>query len=663
MPGECATISSRKTCYRMSSRTLILALALVVILPAMWGQASQIEKFFSNPAVDKCKLSPDAKSLAMLSSHEGFMNIHILDISSGTFTAVTQEKFDVVDFFWSGSEYLVYSNSDLERERKLGRMPVQLFSIQRNGEGRRPLAFRLSRESNSVIFPKLLHQLPDSPKNIIVSFSSSGNQAPDVYNMNITNGKPELILKNPGDIHEFITDENGIPRFGRSYAPDGSYTSFYSSAESDEWTPFMSRNAQTDQVKIVALASTADIGVAVSNLDQDKLELYRVQLRDSLISSNSTLSHHSCDIDAKPIYSYGSGGFIGVSYEELKPRQAFFDSNFKNLHDAIDARIPNSFNRVNSHNENGAVMILESISAQRPIQYHRVTLNEGLSVKQVGQSYPLLADYPMRGSNPHFFRASDGQLVYLYLTLPESYEKGNTVPVVVLPHDGPWSRVTWGFRDWTDYIPEYFASKGFAVLQVNSRGSTGFGKKHLATSFKNLDRIYLDLIEAIQWAVDQGYADQKRVGAFGIGWGGSMALSVMTERPDMFQFGIALEGIFDLEKHVQGMTAGANPRELQRWKNRIGNPDIPEERINLRKWSPIHRLDRLKAPVFIYTGARGDRVHPGQSVAFVGELNRLGLPNKFARNTDPKLPSFSQEARINLFTQVDSFLNDITRTW
>ncbi|MEX0322174.1 MAG: alpha/beta hydrolase family protein [Puniceicoccaceae bacterium] len=648
----------------MKFKPLLLVLTFLTgFTQDIWSQASAVETFFNNPAVDKCRLSPDAKSLAMLSTHEGFLNVHILDISAGTFTPVTKEKFDVLDFFWSGNDYLVYSNAVLEEEHKLGRVPAQLFAIQKNGENRRPLAFRLSSESNSFIFPELLHRLPEDPANIIVTFSTQGNDIPDVYKMNIVNGQVELQLKNPGGINEYVADETGTPRFGTAYALDGSHASFYRPARSDKWQPFLKKSSDLDHVKPVAVASSGDIGVTVSNLAQDRMGLYKVQYKDSLISRTSTLSHHSCDIDAQAIFSYGSSGFVGVSYEELKPKQIFFDSNFKNLHEFIDQRVPNAFNRVISHNENGSVMILESIAAKRPIEYYRVTLKDGLNVKLIGQTYPTLSGALLRGSNPYAFRASDGQLIHVYLTFPKSYSEGNPVPLMVIPHDGPWSRVTWGIRKWTDLIPEYYAARGFAVLQVNYRGSTGFGKKHVLDSFKNLDRVYLDLVESVRWAIGKGYAVEDKVGISGIGWGGFLALSAMTEQPDMFRFGIAMEGIYDLETYIRSMPAWASKRDLQNWKNRVGNPVLPVDQANLRKWSPIHRINRLKAPVLIYSGARGDRVDSGQSKAFVDALNSLGLPNLHVQQPDRTIPSFSQEARINLFKQVDSFLNNVTRSW
>jgi len=281
----------------------------------------------------------------------------------------------------------------------------------------------------------------------------------------------------------------------------------------------------------------------------------------------------------------------------------------------------------------------------------------------LAKTRPWLDDYELCGHIPISYEARDGRKIHGYLTLPKTYEPGKPVPLIVNPHGGPWARDVWGIWSWFDLEPEFYASRGFAVLKVNFRGSTGYGKDHLESSFKNMEDMHYDVIDGVLWAIDQGYADKNKVGIAGASWGGYATMVGITKNPEIFQFGINIFGVVDLVEHINTYNQWDREEGYEYWLRRIGDPKIPEDKENLEEWSAINYLERIDDPVFVYHGLRDGNVDIEQSRMLIRRLNRLGKDVTDIIRTEEAHSMADEDNRIDLYNEIDAFLERVTQGW
>jgi dipeptidyl aminopeptidase/acylaminoacyl peptidase len=618
-----------------------------------------VDVLFRNPDVGNCQLSPDGKFVALTTSREGTSNINVLDFSTGKSTQATHEAFDIGDFFWADSERLVYSSSESVAG---GSGRLRYYSIDANGSNRQLLTPESPKDDISFMEASLLHKLPEDADHILVSLRPSVARYPGIYKIDIRKALFYQLSEIPGSLVEVFLDEKGIPRFGSAEDGSGRKAYVYQPADKSKWGRFPVAYPGLDKLDPVAIAYSKDIGVAVSNKGRDKSAVFKIHYISGQVSSEPVLSDPDVDIEAEPIYSYGGGGFVGLSYEAPRPKQVFFDNSIKQLHAYLNQLIPDAYNRVISSTGNGDQLVVESISAKRPIHYFLVNL-DGMKVRLLAKSHPQLQNQQLRGAAPVSYTASDGQTVHGYLTLPKTYSSRRPVPMIVLLHDGPWTRDLWGLRDWRDYIPEFYASRGFAVLRINYRGSTGFGRKHLASSLGNIERMHQDVIDGVAWAVQKGYADEKRIGLAGTGWGALLALNALVNESSLFRFGICFDPISNLTSHVKAQIGRGSSRDIFHWKSRIGDPDSHQAMPYLIKWSPVYTAQNLKAPILIYSGFPKSSPEGRNTLGLVGALSKAERAFLLVQPAVPGRAPFSEPNRIELFKAVDAFLQKVKEQW
>jgi len=252
---------------------------------------------------------------------------------------------------------------------------------------------------------------------------------------------------------------------------------------------------------------------------------------------------------------------------------------------------------------------------------------------------------------PLKFKARDGLTVHGYLTTPIGAERKN-LPLVVLPHGGPWVRDTLSF----DGIVKFLADRGYAVMQINFRGSPGYGEAFSRAGQRQIGRaIQDDITDGVQWAIRSGTADPKRVAIVGASYGGYSTLWALTHTPELYRCGMSLAGVTDWLDIIKGRDGKSDTRDTYRfWRDQIGDPETDE--AILREISPINHLDRLKAPVFIVQGGLDTNVPPQQASRLIAELERRKLPHQVMLRGDEGHSWFGPKNRIELFKQLEAFL-------
>lgn len=575
------------------------------------GAKPPIELFFKNADFRTVRISPDGNSLAMLAPFEGKMNLYTYDLDDRTPQVITGEKLDIGWYMWANNNRIVYNLDSGIAGRDEQRFAGGMFAIDKNGKNHDCLVEPAHVRGRGVYFG-FLHRLDDDDDHILVSNNSRRRERPDVFKLNVNTGASKKVFNNPARINGYAVDECGVPRFGFSFNEKAYTSQYYRPVGSDEWILTVDGVEGFDVFRPVSILCDGDIGYVDSNSGRDKRALLRMNFKTGKMSSKALLEDADHDVEASAIQSYTGNGVVGFRYELDKPVQIFIEESHKRLQEIIDTALPDAFNYVSDHSDDGQKLVIYSVSNKRAPVYYLLHL-DGMRLELLAKTKPWLDDYEFCGQIPISYEARDGRKIHGYLTLPKTYEPGKPVPLIVNPHGGPWARDKWGIWSWFDLEPEFYASRGFAVLKVNFRGSTGYGKDHLESSFKNMEAMHNDVIDGVFWAIEQGYADQNKVGIGGASWGGYATMVAITKNPELFQFGINIFGVVDLVEHINTYNQWGREEGYEHWLRRIGDPKIPEDKENLEEWSAINYLERIDDPVFVYHGLRDGNVDIEQS--------------------------------------------------
>jgi dipeptidyl aminopeptidase/acylaminoacyl peptidase len=227
------------------------------------------------------------------------------------------------------------------------------------------------------------------------------------------------------------------------------------------------------------------------------------------------------------------------------------------------------------------------------------------------------------------------------------------LPMVLLVHGGPWSQDVWGYNPEVQLL----ANRGYAVLQVNFRGSTGYGRRHLTAAVGEYGRaMQHDLLDGVSWAVAQGIADPARIAISGVSYGGYEALVGITATPDLFAAAVDYVGVSDLVTALRALPPFTRRYNANSWYRYLGDPDVPEQEAELRARSPITMVDRIRTPLLVAQGANDVRVPQEQSDRIVASLRERGVPVEYLLAHDEGHGFENEENRLRLYRAIERHL-------
>ncbi len=253
---------------------------------------------------------------------------------------------------------------------------------------------------------------------------------------------------------------------------------------------------------------------------------------------------------------------------------------------------------------------------------------------------------------PIQYQSRDGMTIHGYLTLPKGAEAKN-LPVVINPHGGPWARDQWGFNPEIQFL----ANRGYAVLQMNFRGSTGYGRAFWEASFGEWGlKMQDDVSDGVQWLIDQGIADPKRIAIYGGSYGGYTTLAGITFTPELYACAIDYVGVSNLFTFMETIPPYW---ELYRQMlyEMVGDPDDPTDKTRLEATSPVFHVDKIKAPLLIAQGAKDPRVNQAESDQMVAALEAKGIPVEYLLKENEGHGFRNEENRFEFYGAMERFLN------
>lgn len=558
--------------------------------------AASVDDFSRQSEFYNVKISPDGKHLAVLINTDGRKTLAFLDSKTYEVTAsLGGEKRDqVADYYWVNNERVIVQ---VEQVRGSLTKPVsygEIYAVNFDGKkGRMIFGYRAKTPSGRGGF--LLDILEGEDKYVLIrsqALSRRSDVIPEVLRLNVYNGRARKIKRAPIPYSQFLVDHNGTPRFVTGTDDDYKTQLFYSKGKGDDWTPFgdsfqgsFEPIAFTDDNKSIYALKSDDGGPKVLfqyNLETKKeTELYR----SSMVDPTYTISSKLNDV-------------YGLRIDEDYPAYIYLKPNSKEveLHKSLVTAFNGDSVLVSSTTRDGKLAVVHVSSDRNPGQFYLFN-TETMEAQKLLSTKSWIKPSEMAMTEPFRIKTKDGLILNGQITLPQGKRKN--LPTVVYPHGGPHARDYWGF----DPTVQMLASSGYAVVQVNFRGSTGYGNNFMESGYGNWGtKIQDDILLATKYAVQEGMADKNRMCIYGVSFGGYSALQSAIRQPDTFKCAIGYAGVYDLE-----MLYDEGDVKDNAWGDAYLDATLGTDKIQQRLQSPVNHIDKLKAPVLIIHGEDDER--------------------------------------------------------
>lgn len=594
-----------------------------------------LRDFFRNPEKAGYSLSPDGEYFAFLAPWENRLNIFIQKFSeteAKRITSVTDR--DLVGYFWASNERIVYARDQAGEEN------FHLFAV--NIDGSNPVDLTPFEGVRAGV----IDDLRDNDQDMIISLNKRDPRFYDAYRINIETGELKLIGENPGNIIGWLTDHEGLLRL--AITSDGVNTSIlYRDNESQSFQTILTTDFK-ETLTPVSFTYDNQCLYAFSNLGRDKAALV---VFDPKTQKELELIYENSDVDVSGLLiSDKRKKLIAVTYLTDKLRYHFFDEEVESIFQDLTKKIPGYELALSSVNRDENRFIIRTYSDKSLGSYFLYDV-ETSNLQKIADISPWIDEKYMADMEPISYNSQDGLTIHGYLTLPKGVEPKN-LPVVINPHGGPWYRDSWGYNAEVQFL----ANRGYAVLQMNFRGSTGYGRTFWEAGFKQWGRkMQDDITDGVQWLIDQGIADPKRIGIYGGSYGGYATLAGITLTPDLYAAAVDYVGISNIFTFLEAIPPYWEPLR-QQFYEMIGDPSKDKEL--LESVSPLFLVDQIKTPLFIAQGANDPRVKKSESDQIVAALEKRGIKVQYMVKENEGHGFANEENRFDFYRAMEEFLSE-----
>jgi dipeptidyl aminopeptidase/acylaminoacyl peptidase len=621
-------------------RITLITLFLIIVSSCSLFQSSDpsnipLTSFFKNSKVTGFRISPDGKSIAALMPYKDRLNVFVRKLDDNNWRRLTnQTDRDISNSFWKGNKHILFSRDFGGDEN------YHLFSINiETGKEKDLTPFKNTRVS-------VLDMLDGISKtSILIRMNKRNKQIFDVYNLNVENEKLTEVLRNPGNHRGWVLDHTGLIRV--ALTSDGVNQSFlYRDNEKMPFKTVIKTNFKQALNPFFFDAQNKYI-YATSNLSSNTSQAI---LLNPKTGKRVKLLHENKNYDITGIsYSNKLNRVVQTSYTDTKYRVKHFSTYYKNIYKQIESEIKDKQIYLTSHDKDERIFTVYVTSDRLKGVYYLYDADKK-KLTFLENPSPWLDESKMSEMRPYTFTSRDGLKIEGYLTLPKGKESVKNLPMIVNPHGGPWARDMWGYNSQVQFL----ASRGYAVLQVNFRGSTGYGREFWESSFKQWGKsMQDDVTDAVKWAISKGHADPKRICIYGGSYGGYATLAGLTYTPDLYQCGIDYVGVSNLFTFMGTIPPYWKPY-LKMLHEMVGHP-VKDKKL-LQATSPVFHVDKIKVPLFIAQGAKDPRVNKDESDQMVKALRERGIEVPYLLKENEGHGFHNQENRIEFYTKMEKFL-------
>ncbi|OBA77888.1 peptidase [Mycolicibacterium mucogenicum] len=606
-----------------------------------------VEELFSAPERTAATISPDGTRIAYLAPWKNRLNVWVQDVDDdATARCVTaDESRSVYIYRWTDN-------------------PRWLLYMQDTGGDENWHVYRIDLENpdtpavDLTPFPgtRASFELPKRlPGKAIVQINKRNPELFDVYELDIATGELTLRAENPGNVVTWLSGPSG-DLFTNTLTADGDVEISHWDSATSTLRPVKVYDGSDYPVGIFPVTVTPDgKGIwlpSYENSDRSRLVLVDVASgAETEVDSHPTFDLGNQMVLPSPfILCQRTGDLIGARYygerQVIHPLEPNFAAVLENLVKLSDGDLATV-----SSDDRGRRWVVSFTHDRDPWATYLYDHSTGES-RLLFRPYARLDPEKLAPMTPVTITSRDGLDLHAYLTLPVGIEPRD-LPLVLLVHGGPWARDCWGFQPDVQLL----ANRGYAVLHVNFRGSTGYGKAFTKAAIGEFaGKMHDDLIDAVDWAVKQGYADRDKVAIYGGSYGGYAALVGVTFTPDVFAAAIDYVGISSLANFMRTLPNVARPFLATNWHTYVGDANDPVQEADMLARSPITKVDQIRTPLLVIQGANDSRVVQAESDNLVEALRARGVAVEYMVKADEGHGFLNPDNQIDMNHAVERFL-------
>ena len=592
-----------------------------------------LRDFFKQPLLSGYTISPDGKYLAWMAPYRDRRNIFIQPRDNSAparqLTKITDR--DISDYNWK-SDHTILFFRDFDGDEN-----TQIFSVD----------VRNDRVTALTPFPGVKAQvvdgLLDDDDHILISLNRRDKQYFDVFRLNVLTGELVEVQRNPGDVIAWVTDNSGRVRMAIS-SNGVDRTLRLVDEKTGEFRDFIKTDFKTT-VSPQGFTPDNKLMYALSNRGRDKQAFVTIDLT----TGAETVIYERSDVD---IAGFSRSNLtkkpLTINYNTDKVHRHYVDPQWRLLREEMEKNFPGMSVSVVDQDKAETIFIIAAGSDVHPGAYY-IFDSIRHSFQKLSIAMPWIDSDKMSFMTPIQYKSRDGLTIHGYLTVPRGMEAKN-LPIIVHPHGGPWTRDNWGYNA----AIQFLASRGFAVLQMNYRGSTGYGRKFWQASFKQWGRkMQDDITDGVKWLIDQKIADPKRIAIYGGSYGGYATLAGLTFTPDLYACGIDYVGVSNIFTWMEAFPSYWLPlREMV--YEQVGDPE--KDRELLLAISPAFHVDKIRAPLFVAQGAKDPRVPLRESDQVVQALRERGVEVEYMVKDNEGQGFHNQENVFDFYEAMERFL-------
>jgi dipeptidyl aminopeptidase/acylaminoacyl peptidase len=596
-----------------------------------------MKDFFKNPEKAGFRISPDGQYFSYRAPWKNRMNIFVQKIGDSTATQITQDTVrDIGGYFWKGDR-IVYSRDINGDENFI------VFSAGIDGSDAKALTPTKGVRAGTL---DDLHNIPGMEQHIMVQMNERDPGIFDPYLVNVATGEIKSLYNNKENFESWMTDHAGVIRI--TTRTEGVTSVYYHRAnEKEPFTEFMRADFKDNFSPLFFTFDNKNL-YASSNLGgRDKAAIVEY---DMTTGKESKEIFANADNDVSGLdYSRKRKVLTMVTWTGAKSERHFLDAETKAMYDKMGGKFEGYEYWIYGADDSETKFVVWVGNDRMPGKYYFYDATTD-KVEELATLYPWLNENDLAEMKPIQYKSRDGLTIHGYLTLPKG-RGDSALPVVVNPHGGPWARDEWGYNEEAQFL----ANRGYAVLQMNFRGSTGYGREFWMKSFKQWGKTMQDdITDGVEWLKAEGIADPERIAIYGGSYGGYATLAGLAFTPDLYACGIDYVGVSNLFTFQRTIPPYWGP-----WRDvlyeQVGDP--VKDSLLLASASPAFHADKIKAPLFIAQGANDPRVVKAESDQMVEALKKLGVTVDYMVKDNEGHGFRNEENRFEFYEAMEKFLD------
>ena len=597
-----------------------------------------LEDFFRNSDRSGFQISPDGRHISFVAPYKDRMNIFVRPTDGGEELQITAEtERSIAGYMWADNERLLFMKDTAGDEN------YRLYGVNLDGTDLRCYTdFPGVRTS-------IIDDLEDVPHQILIGMNRRNPEVFDPYRLDLQTGELTQLAENPGNWQGWMTDHNGCLRAVTAIVDGVNTQILYRENDTEEFRPVLTTNFK-EEVAFLDFTADNSLVYAATNLGRDKIAL--VLMDPATCEEKEFLFEHPKYDVAGIAYSRRRGKLLTVFCSGHKdPVRHYFDSDEKALRNRIKAHFPHHKVGVADTDKAEENLLLYVGSDRTRGAYYFYNVQED-KPRLLAETAPWLCEEDLVEMHPVCYTTRDGLEIEAYLSLPHGYtpDTAKSLPTIINPHGGPWARDKWGFSSETQFL----CNRGYAVFQMNFRGSTGYGRRFLEAGYKQWGRAMQDdITDGVEWLKARGISDPKRIAIYGGSYGGYATLAGITYTPDLYACAIDYVGVSNLLTFMQTIPPYWKPM-LEMMYEQVGDP--VRDREMLDACSPALHADRIVAPLFIAQGANDPRVNKAESDQMVAALRARGVEVEYMVKENEGHGFHNQENRFDFYRAMERFL-------